>query len=121
MNVSFDFDITLCKKDIHPETEYVLSSTLNPNIKSYLDSHSVDEIYIVSSRVDNKNNMDEIVLFCNEHNITPKSIHLTNIKWKYKTLIDLNIDVHYDDDESELEFLGKESFGTENIKGVLIQ
>lgn len=103
MKVSFDFDTTLM---FPVEIVDNFPHTGKPN-KEFVDKFKEhmangDEVYIVTSRVNNSLSHKQIIRFCGENRLNPVDIIHTNGESKTPTLKELGIELHYDDDPQEL-------------------
>ena len=108
--VSFDFDGTIFKNEWLPEeNDYKrdeqgnMTGIINPIIKSLMQKYTADgwSVYIVTSRMEKfKNEVEKVV---EENSLPVLDIYCTNGQYKAQILSDLNIQVHYDDDEREVE------------------
>lgn len=97
MKISFDFDNTLDKKFVRQLCRYLISKH--------------HDIYIVTTRryntlegqdpdTYNKDLFESVAKL----GIKRDNIIFTEYEWKYQILDKMNIDVHYDDNESEYKF-----------------
>jgi len=96
-NVSFDFDDTLKTALGNPNDEIVAK------FQQHMEND--DHIVIVTSRLDSAKSQKEIKTFLQQNGLTAEGIFHTNGEFKAPTLDELEIDVHYDDDEEELKQL----------------
>lgn len=94
--ISFDFDDTLFAwKDGEPN--HMLIAKAQEYISKGLT------VYIVSSRKNIPYNVDYVHNLVRQHKIPVQKVVFTNNAPKWETLVDLDVDIHYDDDEQELK------------------
>lgn len=93
MNISFDFDGTL----IH----------MNHLVERF--QRFGDEIFIVTSRVESKNNHQDIFDEALDLGIKRENIYFTNNELKLDKLKELNINLHFDDDSVEVDEINQNS------------
>jgi hypothetical protein len=92
--VTVDFDDTIKMTEDGNPNPVVISK-----IKQFKDDGA--KVYVVTSRLDRKDNRLEINDFVDENNITHDGIHLTDGKDKWYTVSKLGSDMHFDDDDEE--------------------
>ena len=97
MIISFDFDSTLKTALGNPNEEFV------GEFRKHMEKG--DHIIIVTSRMDSSKSQKEIKSFLQQFGLEAKGIFHTNGNWKAPFLDELNVDIHYDDDEQELNHL----------------
>lgn len=85
MRISFDFDFTLSLESI----QHIAKSLMKDN-----------EIFIVTSREPHQ--YEDIIKVANDLGIMRTNIFYTNGELKYTYLVDLEVDMHFDDDETEI-------------------
>jgi len=97
---SFDFDQTIRKMD----------GSLNQKILSKIvEAKTQGKIYLVTSRVDTKDNVDFVIQYLKDHKIGGRSIfsYFDNFYFtggiKASKLQELGVSLHYDDNDLELE------------------
>jgi len=108
---SFDFDQTIRK----------INGALNESILSKIvEAKNLGKIYLVTSRVDSKDNVDFVIQYLKDHKIGEKSIfsyfdgfYFTGTL-KTKKLQELGVSKHYDDNDLELELA--EDAGISGVK-----
>ena len=109
-SVSFDFDGTIAlnvwnNEDLDYERDEKSKIILTPNdyiinlMRQYRSQGY--KVFVVSSRIEEYK--QEIIDFLNKYNVPYDECHVTNSRYKAQTLKDLNVQVHYDDDEREIE------------------
>ena len=98
--ITFDFDETLTQP-IWNEAIQEFEQSSNPNLKAIAKLKQLydegNEIFIVTSRMDNK----EIVEFVNNHGLVVLEIFCTAGRLKASQLQKLKSTMHFDDDENE--------------------
>lgn len=104
--ISFDFDVTLRFPTGEPNTTIlkILKEKMNRN-----------NIIILTTRKETKDNYNQITEFLKSENIDPVPIHFTNGDWKWKWIKSLKILEHWDDDTVELNAI------KENVPCVKLQ
>lgn len=100
MKVSFDFDKCLQRQRVQ--------DIANKHISD------MDEVWIITRRFENEN--AEVIEIANKLGIDSEHIIFTNGEWKWNTLKDMNIDIHYDDKLIEILLIERYT----NTKGILI-
>lgn len=95
MKISFDYDSTLSLGILQ-----VLFQRLSLN----------NEMYLITSRVGYLNDViknQDLFKVANENDIPMDRIHFTQGEDKWMLIKDLGIDMHFDDDEIECEFINE--------------
>lgn len=90
MRISFDFDGTLSQESIQ-----VLAETLN--------NSEFNELFIVTSRVSKTEWNKDLFSVAEFLGIPRNHIFFTEGDFKWKTLKELNIELHFDDDYMEIK------------------
>lgn len=113
MIVTMDFDLNL-KLPIPSDTDKEYPDANMKVVDSYRKhmEHGHD-VYIVTSRIYNRQSIMEIMNFLDKYKLKAKDIHHTNGDLKAATLERLGSQLHYDDDPEEIK--AAEKVG---IKGV---
>ena len=93
MNVSFDYDGTM----LH----------VNHLVERF--QRFGDEIFIVTSRVESKNNHNDLFEEAMDLGIKRENIYFTNNEIKLSKLEELNINLHFDDDSVEVDEINRYS------------
>lgn len=105
--VSFDFDSTILKKEWDEEEGMDVPVGLDPITADLIkkERNAGNKVIIVTSRSDRKpafgRNNDDLLEIAYDLGI--KDVYFTNGEDKVKTLLDLNVIRHYDDDPHEHE------------------
>jgi hypothetical protein len=96
MKVSFDFDDTLCNSTHGQPLWEVVNHMKEHHEKG-------DEIFIVTTRM--HYHMPEVDMFVQKHDLPVKkeNRHCTNMEYKFKTLKELGIHKHFDDNPEEFD------------------
>lgn len=104
--ISFDFDGTLTKQRPSAGPPYNASVKIGANkenierFKSYQQQGS--KVYVVTAREETRATRQDVQNFLDHHQLKPDGIHFTNREPKVDTLINLNVQLHHDDDENEI-------------------
>ena len=101
MKVSFDFDKTLEKK----------------NIQQIALTHiqESDEVFIITRRCPEES--AEVIAVATKLGIQQDHIYFTCGEWKWRTIRDLGIEIHYDDKLIEILLIERNT----NTKAILVQ
>lgn len=103
MNISFDFDDTL---RINAMDVFEKNFPREAYIKKMRDHISEgDNVFILTSRDETKENLDDIRHFLSKYNLNEIDIHFTNGDLKANKAQELDVSLHYDDDPDELNAL----------------
>lgn len=105
--VTMDFDHNLKFETGKPNEE---------TIRKFKELQDDFDVYIVTTRNESQVSKREIVEFLNDNGLKVKEIIHTNGELKLKTIVDLNSEMHFDDDEKELEKI--EQYNKNNEKNI---
>ena len=100
MIISFDYDDTLTKKKYQDlAVKYI---------------NEGNKVLILTARQDN--HMDDVYSLARKLNIDRRNVHNTNGQDKYKYVNRLHIDIHYDNNKTQIDKINNNT----NTKGILI-
>lgn len=77
-----------------------------------------DDVYVVTTRNPIFDNLD-LFEITDELGIPRENIHFTNFQLKLDTLLRLGINLHFDDDQTEVDDINRN--GGESIRAVLVE
>lgn len=93
MKVSFDFDSCLSEEIIQKVCRVFLKENKN-------------DVYIITSRLNNFYNKNyDLYVLADKLGILKENIHFTNEKFKWEKILELKIDLHFDDMEDEVHLI----------------
>lgn len=70
---------------------------------------SGNEVFIITSRFDNEVKNNEVFMLAHILGIKSENIHFTNHEFKWKTVNELGIELHFDDNEEEVHLINANS------------
>ena len=93
LRISFDFDCTLGETIIQRKASLLIKST------------DYSDIFIITARNKGESYNRDLLSVAKRLGIPESNIHYTEGGWKWRKIKELEIDIHFDDDEIELEMI----------------
>lgn len=119
--VSFDMDGTLTAEDSTNEFEGdSVRVGINPKIYRLFKKHQAQghKVIVVTARKGSPEMREDVKRFLQHFRLKPDGVFFTDGDWKVNTLLELEVDIHYDNDSGEIAMIKK--YGMDQVKGILV-